>query len=42
MADVAMLFHWPPQSMNDMELGELMYWRHMAVERHNAMHAPPD
>ena len=25
-----------------MELGELMHWRQLAVERHNAMHAPQD
>ena len=42
MADVAMLLHWPPSIMHPMELGELMHWRHLAVERHNAMNAPPD
>ena len=42
MADVATLLHWPPQVMDAMEVSELMQWRHLAVERHNAMHAPPD
>ncbi|MDP3229370.1 MAG: GpE family phage tail protein [Acidovorax sp.] len=40
MADVAMLFHWTPQAMAPMDLSELMHWRHLAVERHNAMNAP--
>jgi hypothetical protein len=42
MADVAMLLHWPPGVMDIMDLGELMQWRHLAVERHNAMNAPPE
>ena len=42
MADVAMLLHWQPATMHPMELGELMHWRHLAVERHNAMNAAPD
>lgn len=42
MADVAMLLHWPPGAMHPMELGELMQWRQLAVERHNAMHATPN
>lgn len=39
MADVAMLLHWTPATMDTMEVGELMQWRHLAVERHNAMNA---
>lgn len=42
MADVAILLHWPPSSMDPMALGELMQWRTLAVERHNAMHADPN
>lgn len=42
MADVAMLLHWTPDTMHGMELAELMQWRHLAVTRHNAMHAPPE
>ncbi|WP_284393618.1 GpE family phage tail protein [Acidovorax sp. SUPP2825] len=41
MADVAILLHWEPPTMDAMHLGELMHWRRLAVERHNAMHAPP-
>ena len=37
-----MLLHWTPATMHVMELGELMHWRHLAVERHNAMNAPTD
>ena len=33
MADVAYLLHWPPDTMHPMELGELMQWRHLAVQR---------
>ncbi len=42
MADVAYLLHWPPGALCAMELGELMHWRQLAVERHNAMHATQD
>ncbi|WP_082493222.1 GpE family phage tail protein [Acidovorax sp. Leaf160] len=42
MADVAMLFHWPPIAMQTMEVGELMAWRQRAVERHNQQHASAD
>ena len=42
MADVAMLLHWTPQTMHPMDLAELMHWRQLAVERHNAMHAAPE
>ncbi|QMV75014.1 GpE family phage tail protein [Comamonas piscis] len=42
MADIATIWHWPLQSMCDMELGELMQWRAMAVDRYNLMHKKPD
>ncbi|MBS0501124.1 MAG: GpE family phage tail protein [Proteobacteria bacterium] len=42
MADIAMLLHWTPDVMHGMELAELMHWRQLAVERHNALHAAPD
>lgn len=41
MADIAIIFHWPPDCMYSMGLGELMYWRNLAVQRHNVLHAPP-
>lgn len=33
MADIAVVFHWPPQAMDGMELTELMAWRERARER---------
>ncbi len=42
MADIAFVFHWPPSCMNAMELGELMSWQQLAVQRFNAVNAPPD
>lgn len=41
MADVAILLHWPPAAMDTMPLSELMHWRQLAVDRHDAMHAQP-
>ncbi len=41
MADVAYLLHWPPASMDAMELAELVQWRELAVARHNAVHGVP-
>ncbi|MEO7467870.1 MAG: GpE family phage tail protein, partial [Sphingobium limneticum] len=33
MADIAIIFHWPPQSMADMDLSDLMQWRSHAAKR---------
>lgn len=33
MADIAMLFHWPPSVMLDMTLTELLDWREKAMRR---------
>ncbi|PTQ90273.1 GpE family phage tail protein [Agitococcus lubricus] len=33
MADIAVVFHWPPQAMSDMSLEELMDWREQARQR---------
>lgn len=33
MADIAVVFHWPPNVMDDMQLGELMDWWERARER---------
>lgn len=30
MADIAVVFHWPPQAMDAMSLTELMDWRERA------------
>lgn len=34
MADIALVFHWTPASMESMALGELMAWRERARVRH--------
>ncbi|MCL6620434.1 MAG: GpE family phage tail protein [Thermomonas hydrothermalis] len=36
MADIAVVFHWPPDAMTDMSLDELMAWRERARERYEA------
>lgn len=33
MADVAIIFHWPPDAMANMDLSELMGWREQAARR---------
>ncbi|HDS7012998.1 TPA: GpE family phage tail protein [Klebsiella variicola] len=33
MADIAVIFHWPPSEMYSMELRELMAWREKATIR---------
>ncbi|WP_234085326.1 GpE family phage tail protein [Azonexus sp. R2A61] len=33
MADIAVVFHWTPESMNPMELDELCAWRARAAAR---------
>lgn len=33
MADVALVFHWPPSELWEMELEELLHWRKLAAER---------
>lgn len=33
MADIAVVFHWPPSAMDTMGLGELMDWRARAARR---------
>lgn len=38
MADVAVIFHWPPAAMDSMSLSELMGWRAQAARRSQ----PPD
>lgn len=36
MADLAVVFHWPPAAMADMELEELIDWRERARVRSGA------
>lgn len=33
MADVAMVFHFPPGEMLDMDVDDLLEWHSLAVER---------
>lgn len=33
MANIAVVFHWPPQAFTDMSLNELMEWHQKAIER---------
>ncbi|MDB5683570.1 MAG: Phage GpE [Sphingomonas bacterium] len=33
MADLAIVFHWPPSAMDGMSLPELMAWHARAAER---------
>ena len=33
MADLAMVFHWPPGEMREMELSELVEWHERAGKR---------
>lgn len=33
MADLAVVFHWPPSEMGAMTLAELMDWHELARER---------
>jgi hypothetical protein len=33
MADIAVIFHWPPSEMAGMSLTELLNWRDKAVQR---------
>jgi hypothetical protein len=33
MADIAVVFHWPPQAMDPMPLAELADWRERARQR---------
>lgn len=37
MADIAMVFHWPPEAMDRMSLSELQRWQALAVDRWNAV-----
>jgi hypothetical protein len=36
MADIAVIFHWPPAAMDAFTLTELMDWRERARERSGA------
>ncbi|AVR05525.1 GpE family phage tail protein [Pluralibacter gergoviae] len=33
MADIAVIFHWPPSALYPMRLSELIAWREKALQR---------
>lgn len=35
MADIALIFHWPPSEMIGMDIVDLIEWRRRAVDRWN-------
>lgn len=41
MADIATVFHWPPNVMEQMSLPDLMGWHDRALERLKAMRGNP-
>ena len=41
MADIALVFHWGPEAMKAMGIGELMRWHHLATERMGWMAGRP-
>ncbi|WP_144741835.1 GpE family phage tail protein [Collimonas humicola] len=36
MADIAVVFHWPPQAMDELDITDLMAWRERARVRSGA------
>lgn len=38
MADIAFIFHWPPDVMDRMSLEDLAAWWRRAIDRWNAAH----
>lgn len=37
MADIATVFSWPPNVMDEMPIAELMHWHRLAVDRFKAI-----
>ncbi|WP_324698735.1 MULTISPECIES: GpE family phage tail protein [Novosphingobium] len=40
MADLAVVFHWPPAAMDEMDLSEIMGWRAQAARRSQSPEKP--
>ncbi|HFK4668115.1 GpE family phage tail protein [Serratia rubidaea] len=38
MADIAVIFHWPPSEMAAMSLTDLLNWRYRALQRSGIKH----
>jgi hypothetical protein len=36
MADIAAVFHWPPDALNALSFSDLLHWRHQAYLRSGA------
>ena len=41
MADVAVVFGWPPSELREMEVEELIEWRRLALDRARALFGGP-
>lgn len=37
MADIAAIFHWPPDVLDRLSLDQLVHWQDLAVDRWNRM-----
>ncbi|MXO66263.1 GpE family phage tail protein [Altererythrobacter endophyticus] len=42
MADIAIIFHWPPSDLLEMELEDLLTWHSFAIARWNQIHEAPE
>ncbi|WP_322090665.1 GpE family phage tail protein [Enterobacter roggenkampii] len=38
MADIAVIFHWPPSELNSLNVTELITWREKALQRSGNHH----
>jgi hypothetical protein len=38
MADIAVIFHWPPSELNSLSVIELITWRDKALQRSGKHH----
>jgi len=38
MADIAVVFHWPPSELNSLSVTELFTWREKALQRSGNYH----
>ena len=42
MAEIAAIFHWPPEALEALSYDDLLFWRERAVSLWNRMNAPPN
>lgn len=40
MADIAFIFHWLPEAMDQMAIDDLARWHHRALDRYNRANTP--